>query len=130
MRLSTTAGSATGHALDEARVRRVDVEYPDPARAGIAEAMLGAPWGREEGARATAPPLAINEELDLALDDVERVGVVRMRVGLDTFPAVLERAFYHLQIRQKDEQPKAAVLPVQPLTVVFGYKRGAHSDAS
>ena len=53
-----------------------------------------------------------------------------MSVGVDTFPAVLERAFYRLQIRRLDEQPKAAVLPVQPLALAFGYKGGVIRVAS
>jgi hypothetical protein len=89
--------------------------------------MLDAPWRRKERARTTATPRAVDEKLDLALDDVERICVVRVNVGFNTFPAVLERAFDDLQIRQKGKQPKAAVLPVQPLTLIFGYKGGAHS---
>jgi hypothetical protein len=115
------------HPLDEACVRRMDVEYSYPAGAGIAEAMLDATWPREERARAATTPLAVNEKLDLTLDDVKRVGVIRVGVGINALPAVLERGFYNLQIRQEDEQPKASVSPVQPLALTFGYKAGVHS---
>jgi hypothetical protein len=105
----------------------MNVEYPNPARAGITESMFNTAWRRKERARTATPPLAVNEKFDLALDDIERVGVVRVRVRVDSFPAVLERAFYHLQIREQGNKPETAVLSVQPLALGFGYKGSVHS---
>jgi hypothetical protein len=117
------------HALDEACVRRMNVENAKPASTWIAESMLNAAWRREERAQAPATLRPVNKELDLALDDVERVGVVRVSVGIDA-PTVLERAFYHFQIRQLDEDAKAAVLSVQPLALALRDKESITRVAS
>ncbi len=113
-------------ALNEACVRRMDVENPYPVWTRIAEGMLDATWRGKERARAAATPLAINEKLDLTLEDVERVGVIRVAVRIDTLPAELERGVDNLQIRQLREQPEAAIFPVEPLTLAFGHKDCVH----
>lgn len=43
-------GSLLAHAFHEARVRRVDVEHPNPAGAGVAKTVLDAARRREERA--------------------------------------------------------------------------------
>jgi hypothetical protein len=92
------------------------VEYPYPAGAGIAEAMLDVTWRREERARAAATPLAVNEKLDLTLDDVRRVGVIRVSVRINTLPAVTPaprpRRLCLSQTRLPPSPPRLVPVPI------------------
>ena len=60
----------------------MEVEQAEVDAAG-AEAVLDVRRHREERAGADTVPLAVLEELDLALEDVERVGVVGVGVRVD-----------------------------------------------
>src|SRR5437016_8872567 len=68
--------------VDEPDPRSVDVQQAEGA-AGGPEAMLDVRRHRDERAWAGAVPLAVEEELDLAFEHVERVGVVWMGVRID-----------------------------------------------
>src|SRR5579884_618274 len=95
------------HSPDEAVVRRVEVEQAKSTAAG-AEPVLDIRWYREERAGAGAMPLALDEELDLALEHVERVGVCGVGVRVDALEVGGERQFERLDVRQLR---KDAVLP-------------------
>ena len=97
----------------EAGPRRVDVEQAEGSTAG-AEPVLDVRRHREERAGADAVPLAVLEELDLALQHVERVGVVGVGVGVDAFEIRPVRELERLDVRQLGEDavvPDALALP-------------------
>src|SRR3954451_17119919 len=95
--------------FDEADVRRVEVEQAEVHAAGP-EAVLDIRWHREEGARAYTVPLALLEELDLALEHVERVGVVGVGVRVHALEVGREGAVERLDVRQLRENA-VSVLP-------------------
>src|SRR3954454_2373824 len=88
--------------FDEADVRRVEVEQADVDAAGT-EAVLDVRRHRQERAGADSVPLAVLEELDLALEHVERVGVVGMGVRVDALEVGLEEELERLDVRQLGE---------------------------
>src|SRR5437660_8219161 len=92
---------------DEADVRRVEVEQADVDAAG-SEAVLDVRRDRQERARADAVPLAVLEELDLALEHIERVGVVGVGVRVDALELRPVRELERLDVRQLGED---AVVP-------------------
>src|SRR3954471_21057736 len=87
---------------DEADVRRMEVEHADLDATGT-EAVLDVRRHRQERAGADAVPLAVLEELDLALEDVERVGVIGVGVWIHAFEVSREREFERLDVRQLGE---------------------------
>src|ERR1700739_4375616 len=92
---------------DEAGVRRVKVEQAE-GRSAWTESVLDVRRHREERAGAGAVPLAVLEELDLALEHVERVGVVGMGVRDDALEVRPVRELERLDVGQLGED---AVLP-------------------
>src|SRR3954464_3612964 len=90
--------------FDEADVRRVEVEQARVAAAGT-EAVLDVRRHRQERAGADAVPLAVLEELDLALEHVERVGVVGVGGGVDALEVGREEELERLDVRQLGEDP-------------------------
>src|SRR5438105_2571667 len=88
--------------VDEADARRVEVEQPKRLAAGT-KAVLDVRRHREERAGAGVMPLAALEELDLALEHVERVGVVRVGVRIDALEVRPERELEHFEVRQLRE---------------------------
>src|SRR5215813_1253686 len=92
--------------FDEADVRRVEVEEAEVDAAG-AEAVLDVRRHRQEGARADTVPLAVLEELDLALEHVERIGVVGVGVRVDALEGGREGELESLDVRElgKDTVP-------------------------
>src|SRR5438445_11770463 len=85
--------------VDEAGARRVEVEQTKRAAAGT-EAVLDVRRHREEGAGTGAVPLVVLEELDLALEHVERVRVVGVRVRTDALEVRPVRELERLDVRQ------------------------------
>src|SRR3982751_6455685 len=94
---------------DKPGVRRVEVEQADGDAAGT-EAVLDVRRHRQERAGADAVPLAVLEELDLALEHIERVGVVRVGVRVDALEVGLEEELERLDVRQLSEN----AVPVLP----------------
>src|ERR1700745_3993462 len=96
--------------FDEAHVRRVGVQEAE-GRAAWPKAVLDV-WGhREERAGPGAMPGVVEEELDLALEHVERVGVVGVGVRVDTLEVRLVGELERLDLRQLGEEtmaPRAA----------------------
>src|SRR3954454_12809264 len=92
---------------DEADVRRMEVEHADLDATG-AEAGLAVRRNREERAGADAVPRAVLEELDLALEDVERVGAVGMGVRSDTLEVRGKEELDRLDVRQLGEHTVGA----------------------
>ena len=76
-------GLTLAQRVDEAHARRVNVEHADGDAAGT-KAVHDVRRHREERPGADAVPVVVLEELDLALEDVERVGVVGVGVRVDT----------------------------------------------
>src|SRR3954471_7140520 len=101
---------------DEADVRRMEVEHADLDATG-AEAVLDVRRNREERAGADAVPVAVLEELDLALEDVERVGVVGVGVRVDALEPRLEGELDHLEVRQLAQDTAAAEAAIEPLAL-------------
>ena len=66
--------------------------------AGDREAVAHSGRCRDPGARTCAPRLVADRELDLALEDVERVGVILVDVGLDRPEARLAPELEHLEL--------------------------------
>src|SRR5438874_11627440 len=93
--------------FDEADVRRVQVEQPE-VDAAWSEAVLDVRRHRQERARADAVPLAVLEELDLAFEHIERVGVVGVGVRVDALELRPVRELERLDVRQLGE---AAAVP-------------------
>src|SRR5437763_16582488 len=88
--------------VDEADARRVEVEQPKGLAAGT-KAVLDVRRHREERAGAGAMPLAPLEELDLALEHIERVGVIGVGVRIDALEVRPERELEHFEVRQLRE---------------------------
>src|SRR5438876_3656805 len=87
---------------DEADVRRVEVEQAEGRAAGT-EAVLDARRRREERAGTGAVPCVVEEELDLALEHVEGVGVVGVSVRIDALEIRPVRELERLDLRQLGE---------------------------
>src|SRR6266576_3611572 len=104
----------TAQPVDEADVRRVDVDHPEGDAAG-AEAVLDVRRHGEEGAGATTVPGAVEEELDLALEHVERVRVVGVGVRVDALEVRSERELDRLQLRQVGQD----AMPARPYPLAF-----------
>src|SRR5437763_17046399 len=103
-----TAGMALiTQRVDEADARRVEVEQPKGLAAGT-KAVLDVRRHREERAGAGAMPLAPLEELDLACEHIERVGVIGVGVQVDTLEVGPERQLEGLDVRQRCEGAVAA----------------------
>src|SRR3954462_15484860 len=88
---------------DEAGARCVDIEHADGLAAAGPEAVLDVRRYREERPGADAVPVAVLEELDLALEDVERVGVVGVGVRVDALEVGREEELERLDVRQLGE---------------------------
>src|SRR6187551_2931625 len=88
--------------FDEADARGVEVEQTEGRAAGT-EAVLDVRRHREERAGTDAVPLAVLEELDLALEHVERVRVVGMGVRVDALEVRPVRDLECLEVRQLGE---------------------------
>src|SRR5579862_278027 len=101
-------------ALDEADVRCVEVEEPD-RRSCRAETVLYIRRDRNERAGPGVVPRVVQEELDLAFEHVERVGVVGVGVRLDAFEFGREGKLERLDLWQLGEH---AVLP-DPLSLAW-----------
>ena len=71
--------------------------------------MLDVGRHREERAGPDAVPLAVLEELDLALEHVEGVGVVGVGVCADALEVGLVRELEHLDLRQLCEDAVPAL---------------------
>src|SRR3954466_10774013 len=99
---------------DEADVRRMEVEHADLDATG-AEAVLDVRRNREERAGADAVPLAVLEELDLALEDVERVGVVGVGMRVHALEVGREGELERLDVRQLGEDTVS--VPPDPLAL-------------
>src|SRR5690348_6888659 len=102
---------AVPQSLDEADARRVDVEQPKRAATG-AEAVLDIRRHRKERSGACAMPFAVLEELDVSLEDIERVGVVGVRVLVDALEVGPERELEHLEVRQLCEDAVSVRRPL------------------
>ena len=63
-------------------------------------------------------PFAFLEELDLALEYVERIGVVGVRVRIDALEPRLEGELDHLEVWQLAEDTAATEAAVEPLALV------------
>ena len=111
---------------DEAGTRRMEVEEPK-GRTTRPEAVLDIRRHGEERAGPGAMPFAVLEELDLALEHVERIGVVGVGVGIDTLEVRPVRELERLDVRQLGED---AVLPdaltlARPNEVRLVHRRGS-----
>src|SRR5690242_18931295 len=95
-------GSAFSQPLDEADVGRVEVEEAERGSTRT-EAVLDVRRDGDERAGAAASPGAVEEELDLALEDVERIGVVGVGVRVDALEVGRERGIENLDVRQLGE---------------------------
>lgn len=84
--------------LDEADSRRVDVEEVDVSGAGDRETVTDSGRHRYPGPGPRAPGLVADRELDLAFEDVERVGVVLVDVRLDRPEPRLTPELEHLEL--------------------------------
>ena len=102
---------ALSQSIDEAGPRRVDVEHAEGSTTA-AEAVLDVGWDRDERAGSGAVPFAVPEELDLALEHVERVGVVGVGVRVDALELRPERELEHLEMRQLCEDAVAVRRPL------------------
>ena len=74
----------------------MDVEKAGRAGAGVAEAVSHSRWGGNEGAGSGADDLVADRELDLALEDEERVGVVIVYVRVNRAEPGLAVELEHL----------------------------------
>jgi len=93
--------------VDEPDHRSVDVEQAE-VPAGRPEAVLDVRRYRDERAGARAVPLAAEEELDLALEHIERVGVVGMDMRVDALEVRVVRDLDRFQVRQLTEDAMLA----------------------
>src|SRR5262245_8570595 len=95
--------------FDEADARRMEVEQAEIDAAGT-EPVLDVRRHREERAGPDAVPLAVLEELDLALEHVERVSVVRVGVRVDALEVGRKGELERLDVRELGED----TVPVPP----------------
>jgi len=76
----------------------MDVEKAGRAGAGVAEAVSHSRWGGNEGAGSGADDLVADRELELALEDEERIGLVFVHVRIDWAELGLARELDHLEL--------------------------------
>src|SRR5215472_13778143 len=88
--------------VDEADSRRVEVEEAD-SRARRPEAVFDVRRHRDERTRAGRMPFAPEVELDVALEHVERVRVVRVGVRVDALEVGREVEVERLDVLQLTE---------------------------
>ena len=111
------SGSAAANAIDEAARRRVEVEHAEWPRPGIAKPVQDAARsGKERPGPATAR-LAVAHELDLALEDVERVDVVLVDVRVDAAELRREGQVESRDLRQVAEDSERAHVVLDELCV-------------
>ena len=105
------------HPIDESGRGRVDVEEARASGAGVPEAVPHPRRSGDEGARPGAKGLVAERELELAFEDVERVGVLRVDVRVDG--AELGRALEldHLELRPLRLDDELSVLAGYPLAL-------------
>src|SRR5689334_4303020 len=97
--------------IDEADARGVDVEHAEGSTAA-AEAVLDVRGHRNERAGTGAVPFPVPEELDLAFEHVERIGVVGVGVRVDALELRPERELEHLEVWQLREDAVAVRRPL------------------
>jgi hypothetical protein len=93
----------------ETRVRRVDVEHPELAVTGVSEAMDGADRSGDVRAGTGAHDVGADRELRLALQHVEGIDVVGVRVRLDSLEVRAEAQLDYLELAKLGQD---AVMPV------------------
>jgi len=76
----------------------MDVQEVRAVGAGDREPVANSGWRRNPGSGACASGLVAERELDLTLEDVERVGVILVDVRLDRPEAGLAPELEHLEL--------------------------------
>ena len=104
-------------ALDETVRRRVDVEEAGPSGAWVAETVAKAREGGDERAGPDADGLVPDRELELALDDEERVDLVRMDVRVDGAELRIAGELDHLELVELGLDHEVTVLPGDSLAL-------------
>src|SRR6188508_704663 len=96
-------------ALDEAVGRRVDIDEAGAFGAGVAETVAKAGRRRDVRARSDSDDLVAERELELALDHVEGVDLVRMDVGVDRVELGVARELDQLELGELGLDDEIAV---------------------
>jgi len=111
-------GSGGAEAVQEAAGRCVQVEEADRLRPGVAEAVHRPGRRGDERPRPGDTRLVSDVELNLALEDVEAVGVVWVRVRVDALELGTERHLDRGELRQVAEDPVRARLVLERLGLI------------
>ena len=114
-RLATHVAQAIG----EAGVGRVDVQQPCVAGPRLRERVLDAGRRGDERAWPAEERPAVDGELDLALEDVERVGVVGVRVQLRPLELPVEVELEDREVGQIGLDERRARAARQPLALAW-----------
>src|SRR6476620_9117222 len=85
--------------VDETDAGRMEVEEAD-RRSRRTKAVLDVWWDGDERAGPAAMPSTVEEELDFAFEDVERIGVIGVGVRVDALEVGRERGVERLDIRK------------------------------
>ena len=96
----------------------MDVQEPELPVARVAEPVDGADRRRHPRPRGAADHVAVDRELGLALEDVERVDVVVVRVRIRPLEARLERELDQRELLAPDLDCCDAVVRDEPLTAI------------
>jgi hypothetical protein len=92
----------------------VDVEEAGRSRVLLAERVQDAGWCRDEHAGAAAERPVFDLEVELAVEDVEGVGVVVVRVWLGSFERSLDRELDHREAGERALDQRNAAAPCIP----------------
>src|SRR6478736_6517491 len=106
--------SALPQRVDEPNTGRMEVEEAD-RRSRRTKAVLDVRRDGDERAGPAAMPSTVEEELDLAFEDVERIGVIGVGVRVDALEVGRERGVESLDIRKFGED----AMPVLPDPIAF-----------
>ena len=107
---SLLARGVAPHAVDEAVRRRVDVEEARRSGPWVAEPVPHTRWSSDERAGPDAHDLVADRELELALEDVEGVELVRVDMWIDRAEVRLARELDDLELLALGLDDEVAVL--------------------
>src|SRR5438105_15965959 len=101
----------------------MEVEDLRASRPRAPESVPGARRRREEDSRTGADDVFADRELDLAVEDVERIGVIRMRVRIDG-EARVELDLAHGELWQSALDRDPPVTALEPLAACGARNQG------
>ena len=111
----------------EGTARRVNVQQPCAVRSRVRKRVQNADRRSDVRAGSEAKPLVLDEELRLSFEDVERIDVVVVGVGVRPFEAGLELELDQGQLLSADLDRRDSVLPLETFAFAGRQEDGVRS---